>query len=85
MTNNEKTEFDLLLKAAYVALTEIEKQERASKPITDDVKKPIRELGEFLHKVGGIEEMRCVLQMKFKPYDRRLIEIYWDGIGAWLG
>lgn len=81
--DDNRTEFNLLMQFAYAALSDIERLEQADEKISDELKKPI-ELGEFLHKIGGVEVMRFVLQHHFKPYDHRLVEMYWDRIGAWL-
>jgi hypothetical protein len=53
----------------------------------DENAKPIREIGENLDKIGGIEAMRKVGE-KFSrklPHCARNLDMVWDGIGDWMG
>lgn len=64
------------------ALVEILKLEKTNSPIPEALTNSIREVGGVINRIGGIDAMRLALQQHVKPYDQRLVEMYWDGIGA---
>ncbi len=48
----------------------------------EKVKPRVRELGEELNKIGGLNLMSYVCE-SMPYYDVRLLEVAWHGIGDW--
>ena len=50
-------------------------------------KERCREIGMAIHEIGGLELMQAIhagTQTMYKgPYDARILEFAWDGIGDW--
>lgn len=52
-------------------------------PYGGDHRPRVRAIGERIHQLGGFALMRDFYYQVY-PYDRRALEIAWDGIGEWL-
>lgn len=83
LLEKNKTEFDVLKRAMNESLREIQHREKLGDDVTDDLRQFVRDMGIFCHKIGGTRMMQYVWERYVKSYDKKLVEIYWDGIGAW--